>query len=191
MNFFSIYTYKHTYRHTHTHTHTHMHVYIHDYMHPYMHTCVHTYISIYIHTYTHTHMHTYTYIHTSEFLYFLPIHSSVLLIYSSARHHKIHKYQVFVFIFPTNAPSVGPGVWHPVIWKLHNKEMFYLTTHSTHFIYSYMASFVHNKDSLLLSMINRDKWFKMPHLSKYQISNMQTFYKYLCSFPFVINKKKI
>ena len=67
--------------------------------------------SIHTHTYIHTYIHTHIYIHTS-------IHTYI--------HHSIHTY-IHTHI-------------HTHSYTHTEREMFYLTTHSTHFIYRYMAS---------------------------------------------------
>ena len=36
--------------------------------------------------------------------------------------------------------NIAAGIFHPFAMINRNKEMFYLTTLSTHFIYGYMAS---------------------------------------------------
>ena len=36
--------------------------------------------------------------------------------------------------------NIGRGMCHPVWERMREREMFYLTTHSTHFIYGYMVS---------------------------------------------------
>ena len=89
----------------------HTHTFIHT--HTYIHTHIHTYIHIYIHT---SCIHIYTYIHTY-------IHTHIL----TYTHTLIEK-----FIFR----MVGSGFFS----LSREREMFYLTTHSTHFTYGYMAS---------------------------------------------------
>ena len=44
------------------------------------------------------------------------------------------------FIIPTSAPQLVFGYVLSCLWEVGRKNFFYLTTHSTHFIYGYMAS---------------------------------------------------
>ena len=54
--------------------------------------------------------------------------------------HLVKEYSVYIYIYIKKNCQTGRE-WN-VLHKEGRKEMFYLTTHSTHFIYGYMASYI-------------------------------------------------
>ena len=89
---------------------------------PNIHTCMHAYIHQYIHTYMHTYMHTYTHIH-------IHIHIHTLIHTYTHIHTYIHTY--------IQRPTIYLGSSKIISYVY---IYIYITTHSTHFIYGYMAS---------------------------------------------------
>ena len=157
-------THIHTHTHSHTHTHTHTHIYIYIYVCVCVCVCVcecvyiYIYIYIYTHTHTHTHIHTHTY--KGHTILKFPIESyfkSNVRTFSDQIEYQIsnimrtfnnqvsHSIQL-VKRDPIHERNLEPryllretcivGDSWIVVGR---KDMFYLTTHSTHCIYGYMA----------------------------------------------------
>ena len=142
-----IHTITHTHTHTHTHTETHTHTpHIHILIHSFIHSYIHTNIHIHTHIHVHTHTYIYTYIHTSvhlsvrtnKVLFTQNKPSRVSVSCSSSANES-----VLVKSPPASrlhTPPMACTPTQPEHGETGRKEMFYLTTHSTHFIYGYMTS---------------------------------------------------
>ena len=128
-------------QHTNMHAHRHMHAHAHTCMHTNMHTHACTYM--HAHTCMHTHMHAHKHAHA-----YMHAHTCM--------HTHVHCWQVLIQTFfcarvsavrelsnqtssPANSIYVSQRTRNGYVRKKINKEMFYLTMHSTHFIYGYMA----------------------------------------------------
>ena len=134
-----MHAYIHTYIHTHIHTHTHIH--------KYTHTHIYTYTHIHTHTHTPIHIYIYNFVFNSQNPEASKQH--IFLILQIWHHDIVQRVKGFKFTNPKQIEA-AIGSWmmktrlggRPLS-KLtceREREMFYLTTHSTHFIYGYMAS---------------------------------------------------